>query len=73
MMIAAVGGIVKVSGISIAVPATGPIPGRMPTSVPSTQPTTANSKLAGWSAVANPPIRDWRLSTLVSHRSHAGG
>ena len=58
---AGVGGRAKVTGSSIAVPATGPIPGRTPTSVPRRQPTRAKSRLAGWSAVAKPPSRSARL------------
>jgi len=56
---AAGGGIVKVSGMSMAVPATGPIPGRMPTSVPSTQPITAKSRTGSGSV----PLSDCSAST----------
>src|SRR6266700_3503974 len=44
----------KVIGSRIEMPASGPIPGRTPTSVPTTQPRNAYHSTDGWSATEKP-------------------
>src|SRR5687767_1380017 len=57
MMIAPVASRWNVSGMSIAVPAEGPSPGRTPISVPSTQPMKAYVRYCSVSAAARPDAR----------------
>src|SRR4051794_31135836 len=65
MMMAPVGGRLKVSGISSAVPAEGPRPGNTPTRVPMTQPMKANMRFCGVRATEKPMIRSLRYSIVV--------
>jgi hypothetical protein len=53
-MIAAVGGIWKVAGKSMAIAPTGPIPGRTPMRVPNNAPKKQDSKLIGWNPTEKP-------------------
>ena len=57
MMMAPVGLIWNVRGMSIATPATGPTPGRTPISVPSIDPRKANRRLCGVRATEKPMSR----------------
>jgi hypothetical protein len=57
MISAAVGERVKVTGSSIAMVATGPMPGSTPTSVPRTTPTKQNKRFIQLSATPNPSER----------------
>ena len=54
MMMAEVGGIVKVSGSRIATPFAPPRPGSTPMITPSRIPTSINARLYGVSAVEKP-------------------
>src|SRR5688572_13587417 len=62
MMMPPAGSMLKVSGISMAMVAAGPRPGRMPTTVPRKQPTKHQKTLAGCSATENPCRRPLRMS-----------
>ncbi len=53
-MIAEVGGIVNVSGSSIATPLAPPRPGSTPMITPSTMPTIISSRLNGVTTTAKP-------------------
>src|SRR3954471_12883753 len=57
MISAAVGGRWKVIGSSMAMVATGPMPGRTPISVPTMQPTRAYSRFWKLSATLSPSVR----------------
>src|SRR4051794_40167769 len=57
MISAAVGGRWKVIGSSMAIVATGPMPGRTPISVPTMQPTSAYSKFWKLRATLRPSVR----------------
>ena len=65
MMIAEVGGMVKVSGSRIATPLAPPRPGRTPMMTPSRMPTIIRAKLYQESATLKPPISDLISSTTV--------
>src|SRR4051812_37666471 len=54
MTIALVASSPNVIGSRIEMPASGPIPGRTPTSVPTTQPRNAYHSTDGWSATEKP-------------------
>ena len=54
MMMAEVGGSTVVSGSRMAIPETGPMPGRTPTSVPMKQPNAAQKRFCQVSAMDNP-------------------
>ena len=62
MMMAPVGSRWKVSGMSKAVPAAGPSPGRMPTIVPKREPAKAKRRFVGVRATENPIIRLLKVS-----------
>ena len=66
MMMAGVGSSTNVTGIKMAVPAEGPMPGRTPIKVPRRQPTSAKRRFIGWSAVANPFSSSVRVSMFVT-------
>src|SRR5688572_24886555 len=57
MMSAATGGTLKVSGSSIAIVASGPMPGSTPMSVPSSTPMKQNHRFCSVSATVNPKMR----------------
>ena len=57
MIMAGVAFMPKVSGMSMAIVAEGPRPGRIPTRVPKKQPMTAIKRLKGVSTVAKPCIK----------------
>ena len=54
MMMAEVGGMVKVSGNNIAMPLAPPNPGNTPITTPSVTPTNISIRLNGVIATANP-------------------
>src|SRR5688572_1580651 len=62
MMNAAVGSSEYVTGRSSATVSAGPIPGNTPTAVPSVTPASAQSRLRGASATANPSTSALRAS-----------
>src|SRR6478609_6549333 len=62
MMSADTGGSAYVAGSSIAMVATGPMPGSTPISVPSRQPISAYIRLIGVSATPKPIDRCWSRS-----------
>jgi hypothetical protein len=66
MMIADVGGIVKVNGNRIAIPFAPPKPGNTPMITPRVTPTSINSKLKGVIATAKPLNRALISSNLDS-------
>src|SRR5512138_3823725 len=68
MIIAAVGDIVKTSGMRMAIVAVGPRPGRTPMSVPTRLPTSATRRLSGCSATANPLIRWSNMAAPSAHQ-----
>src|SRR5689334_8236057 len=70
MITAAVGDMVMVMGIRIAVPAAGPTPGSTPTSMPRMQPATANIRVAGSRTAAKPCMR--RCQVSISKTEGAG-
>src|SRR5688572_24091216 len=57
MMSAATGGTLKVSGSSIAIVASGPMPGSTPIRVPSSTPMKQNQRFCSVSATVNPKMR----------------
>jgi hypothetical protein len=57
MMIAEVGSIAKVTGMRIAIVATGPMPGRTPIRVPIDTPMKQARRLVDVKAVPNPKMR----------------
>ena len=57
MMSADTGGTLKVIGSSMAIVASGPMPGSTPISVPRKQPTKQNHRFCSVSATLNPSIR----------------
>src|SRR4051812_15138007 len=62
MMMEGVGPKPNVVGMSIAIAADGPIPGRTPTRVPMKQPINANKRFVGCNAKAKPFMRKFRVS-----------
>jgi hypothetical protein len=68
MISAPTGGRVKVIGSSIAIVASGPIPGSTPISVPSSAPAKHSARFAGVSAIAK-PWATWASSSMASHPS----
>src|SRR3990172_4913301 len=74
MMIAEVGGIVKVRGSRIATPLAPPRPGRTPMMTPSRMPTIIKATLYQESATLKPPIRELISSTMALSRvpGHSG-
>ncbi len=64
MMIADVGLKPNVIGISSAIPAIGPSPGRMPTRVPATAPSRQYRRLAIVVAIPKPAKRCWIDSNI---------
>src|SRR5260221_1174089 len=62
MISAEIGGTLKVTGSSIAMVATGPMPGSTPISVPSTQPIRQNNRLSGVIATPKPITRLLKIS-----------
>src|SRR3569832_1995483 len=62
MISADTGGSAYVAGSSIAMVATGPMPGSTPISVPSTQPMKAYSRFSGVTATPKPIARLWKRS-----------
>src|SRR3954470_9549930 len=72
MISAATGLRLKVIGSSMAMVATGPMPGSTPISVPSRQPMKAYSRLIGVNATPK-PIERWKIRSMVfSTRDEAG-
>jgi hypothetical protein len=65
MISAAIGARLKVTGSSIAMVATGPMPGSTPISVPSMTPIAAYSRLIGVTATEKPSRRLLRISIAV--------
>ena len=63
MMMADVGGIVKVNGKRIAMPLAPPNPGKTPMMTPKITPTNINIMLNGVNATANPLYRADNSST----------
>jgi hypothetical protein len=70
MMIADVGGMVKVNGNRIAIPLAPPKPGNTPIITPRVTPTNINSRLKGVIATAKPPNRALISSNLNSFFSN---
>src|SRR5258706_2162416 len=62
MMSAEIGGTLKVTGSSIAIVATGPMPGSTPINVPSTQLIRQNNRLSGVIATPKPITRLLKIS-----------
>src|SRR3990172_981728 len=56
----------KVTGMSSAIPAIGPRPGRIPTSVPTIAPIRQYSRFCAVAATVKPPIRYWSDSSIRS-------
>jgi hypothetical protein len=52
-------------GISMATPATGPMPGSTPISVPARIPIKQYARLRGWSAMEKPERRAESISTVA--------
>src|SRR3954469_20612944 len=67
MMIAPVGSSLKVSGIRIAIPAMGPIPGSTPTAVPMREPSSAKIRFPGRRTRLNPCSRLCSASIPSTH------
>src|SRR5512134_361959 len=65
MISAATGGTLKVSGRSIAIVASGPIPGSTPISVPRKTPMKQNHRFCSDSATVNPKTRLLKSSMSV--------
>src|SRR5437763_282453 len=59
----------NVIGSSIAMVATGPMPGSTPISVPSRQPISAKNRLIGVTATPKPMTRLWKSWSIVAPRS----
>src|SRR5688572_2868999 len=66
MMSAPTGGRLKVIGSSIAIAASGPMPGSTPTSVPTVTPMKQYIRLIGERAVLNPSVRLGKCSARNS-------
>jgi hypothetical protein len=66
MMRAEVGFIPKVTGISSAMPAEGPMPGRTPMIVPRKTPRNVYQRLIGWRQTAKPLMMWVKVSTVLS-------
>src|SRR6185295_14670503 len=66
MISAGVGGRLKVIGSSIAIVASGPIPGSTPISVPRKQPMKQNHRFCHVSATLKPKMRLLKSSMLLS-------
>src|SRR5947207_4857275 len=66
MMSAPTGLRLNVIGSSIAIVATGPMPGSTPIRVPSRQPISAKNKLIGVTATPKPMIRLWKIWSIVA-------
>src|SRR5205085_5632922 len=64
MMSAPTGLRLNVIGSSMAIVATGPMPGNTPISVPSRQPTRAKSRLIGVAATPKPMTRLWKICSI---------
>jgi len=64
MMMAGSGGTIAVIGNRMAIPAVGPIPGRMPTIVPAMLPMAQKTRLIGLNAFSNPIKSKEMVSTL---------
>src|SRR3982751_4265518 len=69
MMSAATGLRLKVIGSSMAIVATGPMPGSTPISVPSRQPMSAYKRWIGVTATPKPMTRLWRICSIARPRS----
>src|SRR5947209_1118059 len=65
MMSAGVGGRLNVIGNSIAIVATGPMPGNTPISVPRKQPIKQYIKFCRLSATLKPRLKCWMSSVMV--------
>src|ERR671938_240482 len=68
MMSAATGLRLKVIGNSMAMVATGPMPGSTPISVPSRQPISAYNRWIGVKATPKPMIRLWKICSIARLR-----
>src|SRR5947209_5162896 len=77
MMSAATGFRLKVIGSSMAIVATGPMPGSTPISVPRITPMKQYITFSGWTATTKPIQRLWKISiggALAEHlRPHREG
>src|SRR5688500_11520936 len=69
MIIADAGCMQMISGMSRAMPLTGPMPGRKPIRVPTNRPTKASKRLSGWSATPKPSARLWKISLIGADHS----
>ena len=72
MMSAVVGGSVNVIGSSIAIVASGPMPGSTPISVPTSAPTKQKKTLVGVKVTLNPRLRLAIRSIVATPASEAG-
>src|SRR5262249_51342222 len=72
MMSAETGGTLKVTGSSIAMVATGPMPGSTPIKVPSRQPIRQNSRLSGVIATPKPITRLLKISMVRASGANEG-
>src|SRR3954469_18660288 len=70
MMSAVIGDKLNVTGRSIAMVATGPMPGSTPISVPSTTPIRQYSRLIGETATPKPMIRLLKMSIMAGPSAH---
>src|SRR3954471_1407799 len=68
MMSADTGARLKVIGSSIAIVATGPMPGSTPISVPSMTPIRQYSRFIGETATPKPMTRLWKMSIMAGPR-----
>src|SRR3970282_1779104 len=66
MISAATGGTLKVIGSSIAIVASGPMPGSTPISVPRNTPTKQNHRFCSDSSTVKPKMRLWKRSISVA-------
>src|SRR5919108_5731596 len=69
MMRAPTGLRLNVIGSSMAIVATGPMPGSTPISVPSRQPISAKNRLIGVTATPKPMMRLWKICSIGRLRS----
>src|SRR5215212_5300829 len=72
MMSADTGARLKVIGSSMAMVATGPMPGRTPIRVPSITPMRQYSRFIGEMATPKPMTRLWKISIMAGPRSAEG-
>src|SRR6185503_13909208 len=69
MISAATGGTLKVIGSSIAIVASGPMPGSTPISVPRNTPIKQYQRFCSVRATVKPNMRLWKSSILVAPES----